>query len=78
VVLDRVRVCVGARIKGSSCQHTPPLPTSTHPHPHPTQTQYTDELELPAVMALIDKDLSEPYSIFTYRYFLAQVGVGRS
>ncbi len=24
------------------------------------------------MMELIDKDLSEPYSIFTYRYFLRQ------
>ncbi|KAI8472578.1 MAG: acyl-CoA N-acyltransferase [Monoraphidium minutum] len=36
-----------------------------------TYRQYKDESDLPAVMALIDRDLSEPYSIFTYRYFLA-------
>ncbi len=34
--------------------------------------QYESELELPRVMALIDAELSEPYSIFTYRYFLSQ------
>lgn len=34
--------------------------------------QYVDERDLPAVMALIDRDLPEPYSIFTYRYFLLQ------
>lgn len=34
--------------------------------------QYESELELPQVMALIDTELSEPYSIFTYRYFLSQ------
>ena len=34
--------------------------------------QYESELELPKVMALIDAELSEPYSIFTYRYFLSQ------
>ena len=34
--------------------------------------QYDSELELPRVMALIDAELSEPYSIFTYRYFLNQ------
>ncbi|KIZ07045.1 hypothetical protein MNEG_0916 [Monoraphidium neglectum] len=33
--------------------------------------QYRDESDLAAVMDLIDNDLSEPYSIFTYRYFLA-------
>jgi peptide alpha-N-acetyltransferase len=32
---------------------------------------YTVE-DLPLVTALIDKELSEPYSIYTYRYFLNQ------
>ena len=32
--------------------------------------QYTGEEQLPIVMGLVDKELSEPYSIFTYRYFL--------
>ena len=31
-----------------------------------------DENDLPTVMRLIDAELSEPYSIFTYRYFLRQ------
>ncbi|KAI8926354.1 hypothetical protein BC831DRAFT_456863 [Entophlyctis helioformis] len=30
----------------------------------------TSESQLPQMMALIDSDLSEPYSVFTYRYFL--------
>jgi peptide alpha-N-acetyltransferase len=34
-------------------------------------TQYRDESQLPIIMQLIDNELSEPYSIFTYRYFLA-------
>lgn len=33
---------------------------------------YTDESMLPAIQRLIAADLSEPYSIFTYRYFLHQ------
>lgn len=33
-------------------------------------TNYEDERQLEAVMRLVSKDLSEPYSIFTYRYFL--------
>ncbi|GJQ08892.1 hypothetical protein GpartN1_g683.t1 [Galdieria partita] len=33
---------------------------------------YQGEEDLPDIRALIDKDLSEPYSIFTYRYFLNQ------
>lgn len=31
---------------------------------------YKDERQLPDIMALIDQELSEPYSIFTYRYFI--------
>mmetsp|Transcript_30760 Transcript_30760/g.89824 ORF Transcript_30760/g.89824 Transcript_30760/m.89824 type:complete len:226 (-) Transcript_30760:104-781(-) len=31
---------------------------------------YQDEAQLEAVMRLVSSDLSEPYSIFTYRYFL--------
>lgn len=37
--------------------------------------QYEHGLEaqyLPAIRALISKDLSEPYSIYVYRYFLCQ------
>ena len=33
-------------------------------------TQYAGEQELGDVMELIDNTLSEPYSIFTYRYFI--------
>ena len=34
--------------------------------------QYAGEQDLPMVMELIDNELSEPYSIFTYRsYYLA-------
>ncbi len=31
---------------------------------------YLDESMLPEIHRLVSKDLSEPYSIFTYRYFL--------
>lgn len=34
---------------------------------HAMEKQY-----LPAIRALISKDLSEPYSIYVYRYFLYQ------
>lgn len=42
-----------------------------------TYIQYAHGLEakyLPAIRALISKDLSEPYSIYVYRYFLYQWG----
>ena len=32
---------------------------------------YRDETELPEIMRLIEMDLSEPYTIFTYRYFIS-------
>ena len=31
---------------------------------------YRDESMLPEIQALVSKDLSEPYSVFLYRYFL--------
>ncbi|KAG9284027.1 hypothetical protein G9A89_022801 [Geosiphon pyriformis] len=31
---------------------------------------YSSELQLPGIMSLIENDLSEPYSIYTYRYFI--------
>ena len=33
--------------------------------------QYESEEDLPDMIALIEKDLSEPYSVFTYRYFVS-------
>lgn len=35
-----------------------------------TYKVYESELELPSIMKLIQKDLSEPYSVYTYRYFI--------
>lgn len=32
--------------------------------------QYRDERQMPLIMDLITRDLSEPYSIYTYRYFI--------
>ncbi|KAG6041837.1 hypothetical protein E4U41_001308 [Claviceps citrina] len=37
------------------------------PYRHDLESQY-----LPAIRSLISKDLSEPYSIYVYRYFLCQ------
>lgn len=31
---------------------------------------YESEKQMPAIQQLIEKDLSEPYSIYTYRYFI--------
>ena len=34
--------------------------------------QYTDESMLPEIQKLVQADLSEPYSVFVYRYFIHQ------
>jgi len=31
---------------------------------------YESELQLPEIMRLMKADLSEPYSVYTYRYFI--------
>jgi peptide alpha-N-acetyltransferase len=41
--------------------------------PKPSDVEYAtyrDASELPQIMALMEKDLSEPYTVFTYRYFI--------
>lgn len=40
--------------------------------------QYESELDLPSVMRLVGSELSEPYIIYTYRYFLANWCVSSS
>lgn len=35
-----------------------------------TYVQYTSEAQMPDIMRLMKADLSEPYSIYTYRYFI--------
>lgn len=37
--------------------------------------QYVGESDLPHIMALVQNELSEPYVIYTYRYFLHQWSV---
>lgn len=34
--------------------------------------QYVGEADLPHIMALVQSELSEPYVIYTFRYFLHQ------
>lgn len=46
------------------------LPDKTSETIKITYKVYESELELPSIMKLIQKDLSEPYSIYTYRYFI--------
>lgn len=50
------------------------LPDKTSETVKITYKVYESELELPSIMKLIQKDLSEPYSIYTYRYFIHNWG----
>jgi hypothetical protein len=55
----------------------PALPPSKKPIPNLRYVSYGTEKEspfLPAIRQLISNDLSEPYSIYVYRYFLYQWG----
>lgn len=48
-------------------------PVADGAHDHELEFRaYRDEGDLQGIMALISADLSEPYSIFTYRYFIHQ------
>lgn len=44
--------------------------TDTLQLPNIDYVQYESELQMPMIMKIIQKDLSEPYSIYTYRYFI--------
>ena len=60
-----------------SCRDTMTDPTLTELPGELRYVQYEHSLEaqfLPAIRALISKDLSEPYSVYVYRYFLYQWG----
>ncbi|KAF8507425.1 acyl-CoA N-acyltransferase [Gautieria morchelliformis] len=43
---------------------------STHAESSITYRQYVGETDLPAIMRLVESELSEPYVIYTYRHFL--------
>lgn len=50
----------------------PAPPPAAVPLTGVTIIPYSSESQLPSIQSLIDLDLSEPYSVFTYRYFLNQ------
>ena len=51
----------------SSSHHDDPDRTEV---PRVTYVPYESELQMPDIMRLMKADLSEPYSIYTYRYFI--------
>lgn len=51
----------------------PPKPTIAFYESPGTNVEYVgyqDESQMPDIIRLIQRDLSEPYSIYTYRYFI--------
>lgn len=44
--------------------------TAPAPAAHITYKEYENELQMPDIMRVIQRELSEPYSIYTYRYFI--------
>lgn len=53
-----------------SATETAAAPVASLTHDSITYVVYENELQMPDIMHLIQKDLSEPYSIYTYRYFI--------
>ncbi|KAM0058489.1 putative transferase transcription regulator GNAT family [Helianthus debilis subsp. tardiflorus] len=50
---------------------TPPAPEGSIINESEIEyVSYSGEHHLPLIMRLVDEELSEPYSIFTYRYFV--------
>lgn len=52
------------------------MPETSEIHCEPTEDSviviesFKDETQMPDIMRVITKELSEPYSIYTYRYFI--------
>lgn len=57
-----------SKSKTFPCTGRPSLIINTNPSIR--YIGYESELQMPDIMRLIQKDLSEPYSIYTYRYFI--------
>lgn len=59
---------------GTSEQQEQPLQVTSLQEPRRSFrfTRYQSERELPLIAGLIEKELSEPYLVYTYRFFLNQ------
>ena len=47
----------------------PAAPASQKSRAEIRYTKFTGEEEIPTIMDLVDTQLSEPYNLYTYRYF---------
>ncbi|CEH13712.1 N-acetyltransferase [Ceraceosorus bombacis] len=66
-----------AKVEGQAVDSTHAKPAHSAPHPHMRGsaacvhlTPYAGEAQLPIIASLIERELSEPYIVHTYRYFL--------
>ena len=71
--MDGVAGMAAARPAGG-CDSAPKVAPEPAPDPpeakgfgHVTYRTYASEADLDAIMNLVDQELSEPYSVFTYR-----------
>ncbi|XP_066477958.1 N-alpha-acetyltransferase 30 [Tiliqua scincoides] len=64
LLLSRSLASCGLQGPPTDSPRAPPEALATH------YVRYQSELQMPDIMRLITKDLSEPYSIYTYRYFI--------
>lgn len=78
---DNVQKSAGDRERGLGPQGAEEAPledqiaklsvsTQAEDHSPIVYVRYESELQMPDIIRLITKDLSEPYSIYTYRYFI--------
>lgn len=69
-VLDLEKSLKNVHLGNSQEPSDTDTPVVAAPKPKIDFVQYESELQMPMIMKIIQKDLSEPYSIYTYRYFI--------
>ncbi|KAL6031216.1 hypothetical protein STEG23_024711, partial [Scotinomys teguina] len=67
---EQVRLLSSSLAAGCSIRSSPGREAETGEDRTIRYVRYESELQMPDIMRLITKDLSEPYSIYTYRYFI--------
>lgn len=60
----------GGHLLGAGVDTPPGESQQDTPSSEVRYIQYESELQMPDIMQLMRMDLSEPYSIYTYRYFI--------
>lgn len=69
--LERIKPSLSLELPQQSLVDSQPSTSSASGGlPEIEYKEYESELQMPDIIRLIQKDLSEPYSIYTYRYFI--------